>query len=175
MDEIARRGLGVLPLMFDLHPYLARHTPEPGKRSKKGKKNERKKTAILDYRSTGGRSRRLLRLRRWLQQQLGDRRRFHLCRDAGQRFDAGWRRKRPRQFDAGMAQTAQQLAEETLPEIIGAECKMAQLVDFQEEDFPLPWEHGLGAGGIVVLPGESEMTWQHGNYVSSGRRGMHAS
>ncbi len=37
-----------------------------------------------------------------------------------------------------------------------------QLVDFQEEDSPLPWEHGLYAGEIVMSPGESE---KHGNVV----------
>ena len=37
-----------------------------------------------------------------------------------------------------------------------------QLVDLQEEDSPLPWEHGLVAGRIVVLPGESE---EYGNMV----------
>ena len=37
-----------------------------------------------------------------------------------------------------------------------------QIVDLQEEDYPLPWEHGLVAGRIVVLPGESE---EYGNMV----------
>ncbi len=37
-----------------------------------------------------------------------------------------------------------------------------QLVDFQEEDFPLPWEHGLGAGRIFLLPGKSK---EYGNML----------
>ena len=48
-----------------------------------------------------------------------------------------------------------QTAQQSLPE--GHE-----LVDFQEEDAPLPWEHGLGAGQILMLPGESE---EHGNMI----------
>ena len=41
-----------------------------------------------------------------------------------------------------------------------------QLVDFQEqeEDSPLPWEHGLGAGKIILRPGQSE---EYGNLVAT--------
>ena len=35
-------------------------------------------------------------------------------------------------------------------------------VDFQEEDFPLPWEPGIATGKILMFPGVSE---EHGNTV----------
>ena len=37
-----------------------------------------------------------------------------------------------------------------------------QLVDFQEEDYPLPWKHGLEAGEIILISERSEL---HGNMV----------
>ena len=41
-----------------------------------------------------------------------------------------------------------------------------QLVDFQGENLPLPWEHGLGEDEIVLLPGQSE---DYGNMVITCR------
>ena len=141
-----------------------------------------KKLRYLAYRSAGGRGRRLLRLRRWrLPLRFDARRRFHLCRDAG-RTDStpgegenvpgsstgstpGEGENVPGSSTGSTSDEGENAPADSTQNTQTDQISVPdghQLVDFQEEDYPLPWEHGLYAGEIVMSPGESE---KHGNVV----------